>query len=343
MGNFWSRQFGMLKNKCRVFLSPYQHRNAEGPFTCHLSGKFQYPINYFDFAGIGQASYADQLGTGQRRDFVHVDHAPKHAAVKLAGQVLFLAMLAMPCFAQGSLSLYQVMAPASEQFNNTNPRYNAWTVMYNYSGSGSFSIEFDCAQDATVAGGTPTPGSYAACTNTITGSNPSTTPNYGYVTFVGYTPWLKLNLTAISSGDMTAVAVGFTAADPESGGGGSSPCKTSPCIIAGSSSGAVSLSAATDVKLVAGTSGKKTYLTRLTISWDNAATATIRQGTTSSTPCDTSTATIDGPYGNTTVTGLALDYGSDFSALTTTATDLDICLHLSTSVTGGGGVSYTQF
>lgn len=141
---------------------------------------------------------------------------------------------------QGSLTIYQATAPVSYQFNNTNPRYNAWTVMYSYSGSGSFSVELDCAPDATVAGGTPTPGSYTACTAT-TGTNPSTTPQYGYMTFVGYqtalgsAPWVKLNLTAISSGNMTVFASGFTAADPE-GGSGSGGCPgtaSTPCVVDG--------------------------------------------------------------------------------------------------------------
>jgi hypothetical protein len=160
-----------------------------------------------------------------------------------AAQVL-LAFLAVStlCFAQqGSLTLFQATAATSQIFNNTNPRYNAWTVMYSYSGSGTFSIELDCAPDATVAGGTPTPGSFTACTAT-TGSNPSTTHQYGYITFVGYqtslgsAPWIRLNLTAISSGNMTAFAAGFNPADPESGTGGGGGCvgtATTPCIVAG--------------------------------------------------------------------------------------------------------------
>ena len=155
-------------------------------------------------------------------------------------KILALLLITSPLYAQGSLTLYQSTAPTSTVFNNTNPRYNAWTVMYSYSGSGSFSIELDCAPDATVAGGTPTPGSFTACTAT-TGSNPSTTPQYGYITFVGYqtslgsAPWVQLNLTAISSGNLTAFAMGFTAADPEGGGssGGCAGTAGTPCIVAG--------------------------------------------------------------------------------------------------------------
>jgi hypothetical protein len=162
--------------------------------------------------------------------------------VKSATSISFiLAFASLACAQQGSLTIYQATAPVSYQFNNTNPRYNAWTVMYSYSGSGTFSVELDCAPDATIAGGTPTPGSYTACTAT-TGSNPSTTPQYGYMTFIGYqtslgsAPWVKLNLTAISSGNMTVFATGFTAADPESGTGGGGGCvgtASTPCIVAG--------------------------------------------------------------------------------------------------------------
>ena len=266
-----------------------------------------------------------------------------------------LVFAATLCAQQGFIQLYQVIIPASQQFNNINPKYNAWTLMYNYSGSGTFSIELDCAVDATTPGGTPTPGSFTACSNTVTGTNPSTTPNYGYITFVGYTPWVKLNLTAISSGNMTAVAVGFVAADPESGGGNACPGSiATPCVIAGyngsatkqliqvgTTRGAVTIAAATDVVLVSGTSAKKTYLTKLVLSWDNSATVTYRQGTTSSTPCDTSTTALSGGMAN--LVALFDDFASDFSYLTTTATALDICAHFSTSVTGGGYVLSNQF
>jgi hypothetical protein len=155
-------------------------------------------------------------------------------------RLLAIAAIISPLWAQGSLTIYQATGATSTTFNNTNPRYNAWTVMYSYSGSGSFSIELDCAPDATVAGGTPTPGAYTACTAT-TGTNPSTMPQYGYITFVGYqtalgsAPWVKLNLTAISSGNMTAYAMGFNAADPEggSGSGGCAGTAGTPCIVAG--------------------------------------------------------------------------------------------------------------
>ena len=182
----------------------------------------------------------------------YCDHVPDHgpARARRQGPVLstFLRsaknigiglLFATTCaFGQGGyIQIFQAQAPAtSAQFNNTNPKFNAWTVMYNYSGGGTFSVELDCAPDMTTAGGAPTPGSFAACTNVVTGNNPSTTPAYGYMTFVGYTPWLQLNVTAISSGNLTVVAVAFDPADPESGGGSGGGCTgtaATPCIVAG--------------------------------------------------------------------------------------------------------------
>ena len=209
-------------------------------------------LGNFEQTSIGATSQPGPVDTvvSLRPDANRFFHAPdlRPARARRQGPVrtsllrsaknigIALAFISPLCAQQGFIQMFQATSSAtSAAFNNINPRDNAWTVMYNYSGAGTFSIELDCAPDATVAGGTPTPGTFAACTNKVTGNNPSTTPNYGYITFVGYTPWLRLNLTAISSGNMTAVAVGFTAADPESGGSGGGCVGTiaTPCIVAG--------------------------------------------------------------------------------------------------------------
>jgi hypothetical protein len=320
------------------------------------------------------------------------------AVLKSAKNISIALLFASLCSAQGFLQLYQLTTTGkSIAFNNINPNYNSWTVMYNYSGSGNFSIELDCAADATVAGGTPTPGSFTACSNTVTGTNPSTQTggNYGYITFLGFTPWVQLNVTVLASGNITVAAFGYNpGATSSASSGGCAGTVGTPCIVAGpngagsaptknpvlaagedgtdvrvlltdasghlipviqgyngaatpvivgTSQAAVSVTTGTDVVLVSGTSGKTTYLTLLGFAWDNAATATIRQGTTSSTPCDTSTATISGPWGNANLTALFEDYGANFAPLKTSSTGLDICLHFSTSVTGGGEVRDSQF
>lgn len=341
-----------------------------------LRRKIENSVRYLDQATPRQ--YPDSRPRGNRPPKATVSlknnesHAPHHdpARARRQGPVLStllesaknisLALIfSTLCLAQGSLQIYQATGPTSQVFNNSNPKYNAWTVMYSYSGSGSFSIELDCAPDATTAGGTPTAGTYTACTPT-TGSNPSTTPQYGYTTFVGYqtslgsAPWIKLNLTAISGGgNLTAFAMGFTAADPESGsGGGGSGCPgslSSPCVIAGTNGtaqkiivgtiqAAVSLTTTTDVVLVAGTSGKTSYVPKFDMSWDNSADVTVRQG--NGTTCLSSTTALAGPYKS--LVALFEDYGA-VAPLHTTTAGLDLCLHFSTSVTGGGQSFAAQF
>ena len=153
-----------------------------------------------------------------------------------------LLLITAPLFAQNGFigDLYQKTAPATSQpFNNSNPRYNSWVVMYSYVGSGNFSIELDCAQDATTPGGTPTPGTFTTCANNVTGSNPSTQAlgNFGYITFVGYTPWLETVINSIASGSITVVAFGYPASPPDAGGGGGgggcAGTASTPCIVAG--------------------------------------------------------------------------------------------------------------
>ena len=261
-------------------------------------------------------------------------------------------------FAQGSLQIYQATAPISETFNNSNPKYNAWTVMYSYSGSGTFSIELDCAPDATVAGGTPTPGSYTACTAT-TGVNPSTTPQYGYITFVGYetalgsAPWVKLNLTAISSGNLTAFAMGFTAADPESGTGGSGGCpgtKSTPCVVANlngagnviipnycTDTAAINLSAVTGENQIIAASGSTVIrLCNIAVGMTGASTVSITAGT--GTNCGTSTTTLWGPYPSNTTA-----FTQDLAGSILVPAGDAVCLNFGSTVTAGGGVSYSQF
>ena len=249
-----------------------------------------------------------------------------------------LALLSAPAFGQSSgfIQIYQATAPGtSANFSNINPKYNAWTVMYNYSGSGSFSVELDCAPDATVAGGTPTPGSFAACTNTVTGSNPSSSPNYGYITFVGYTPWLQLHLTAISSGNMTAVAVGFLAADPEgaSGGGGTAKqnCDPSTSTLTVTTA-TIALSASGLTQIIPATASHKVLVCSMGVSFASGVNFQLETGTGSN--CGTGTTALTGTLQS--ITALSLD--STASILTPVS--VAVCVNLGASVVGGGWVTY---
>jgi len=282
-------------------------------------------------------------------------------------KILFAALLALPLLAQqtkvapdctiggsfsgtGSTPAYDNRSQTSA---NSGPPCTIWALTWQAQPAvTSLTINIEGAPDSAGA-----PGSFSSLANSTGFPNGKLT----YSASGAYSPWMRITVSMVgSSGQINATLNGWREdqASISGGGGGGSGCPgttSTPCVIGtdgngsaqvvvgGASQAAITLSAATDVKLVAGTSGKTTRLTRLSLLWDNAVTATIRQGTTSSTPCDTSTATIDGPYGNGNITGLALDYGSDFSPLTTSSTGLDICLHLSASATGGGGVNYSQF
>ena len=100
---------------------------------------------------------------------------------------------------------------------------------------------------------------------------------------------------------------------------------------------AFNLSAGTDVLIVAGTMGAKTYVCHLDFSSDTSATFTVRQGTTVSTPCDTGTAAVTGAYPN--VTQYAMDY-QPTAALHTTTNANNLCLHASATVNAAGGTVF---
>ena len=101
----------------------------------------------------------------------------------------------------------------------------------------------------------------------------------------------------------------------------------------------VTIAAGTDAVIATGAMGKKTYIGTLVFSLDSAQSVTIRQGTTSSTPCDTGTATIIGPLPATTT--VALDPNTQGPFHTTTNAN-DLCIHLGGSATVGGGLTYGQ-
>ena len=93
-------------------------------------------------------------------------------------------------------------------------------------------------------------------------------------------------------------------------------------------------------KLVAQVSAKTTRLTHISFAMSAAADASIVQGTTTTTPCDTTQVVLAGPYKN--ITALALDFGN-ISPLADTLVNVDTCLIFSGSVTAGGVALYANF
>jgi hypothetical protein len=100
----------------------------------------------------------------------------------------------------------------------------------------------------------------------------------------------------------------------------------------------ISGSAVSAIKVVAGSSGKLIYVGHLSVSLAAGTTVSIVEGTTSSTPCDTSATTLAGPYQNTVA--LALDFTRDDPLIAASGDDL--CLSFGGSSTGGGFVKYSQ-
>lgn len=178
-----------------------------------------------------------------------------------------------------------------------------------------------------------------------------------YTATTGFFPWMQINLAAEGApGTVTAVLLGSkdnAASISGGGGGGGSGCPgtiTTPCVTAGWNGSAaqifivatnesdISISAATDIVIVAGTMAQTTYIPKFDISWDNTADASIRTGT--GVNCGTGTATLAGPYKN--LLALFEDYGG-YAPFKSDGTGRDVCLHFSTSVTGGGQVFFDKF
>lgn len=100
----------------------------------------------------------------------------------------------------------------------------------------------------------------------------------------------------------------------------------------------ITISAGTDVVIIAGVSSTAIRICHIDFASDTTATFTIRQGT--GTTCGTNTATLAGAYPNATT--FAMDY-QPTAALRTTVTARDVCLHVSTAATVGGVVVYAQY
>jgi hypothetical protein len=210
----------------------------------------------------------------------------------------------------------------------------------------SLTINIEGAPDS---GGSP--GSFASLASATT--FPSGKIDYSAST--AYSPWMRVTISAIGTAGLVNGVLNGWREDQSSiggGGGGGGGCAGTvgePCVIGGTNGSAqtiivgtietqITLSAGTDVVIVAGTSGKTSYIPKFDMSWDNNADVTVREGT--GTTCLSSTTALAGPYKN--LVALFEDYGG-FAPLHATATGLDICLHFSTSVTGGGQSFAAQF
>lgn len=250
------------------------------------------------------------------------------------------------------------------QSNNVGVPCTEWVLAWSAQASvTSVTIQIRGAADS--AG---TPGTFSSLASSTT--FPS--GKLFYTSSTGYSPWMQVRLNAAgAAGTVNATLLGWrddaaTIASSSSSSGCPGTSGT-PCIVAGPDApgaaptknpvqqgvfdgtdvqrafispneNAITLSAGTDVVIVAGTASTTTYVTKFDMSWDNAADVTIRQGT--GTTCLTNALALSGAYKN--LVALFEDY-SNVSALRNTIQARDICLHFSTSVTGGGQAFFTQF
>ena len=94
-------------------------------------------------------------------------------------------------------------------------------------------------------------------------------------------------------------------------------------------------SGTTGIRIITGTVGTTVRICHLDFALDGAANVTVQQGTGS--VCGSSTAALAGAYPNNL--GMAQDYGP-WSPLSTSTTNVDVCLAFSASVTVGGFVTW---
>lgn len=270
-------------------------------------------------------------------------------------------------------------ANGAAYFDNRARACDSWTVSYQAdSGLSGFTLAFLYSTGTTMPGSfiawpanqSNAQASFGTATNGLaTFCNLATCVPSAGVTF--NTPWVQVSVTGASgTGNINSVFYGYrtgSSGGGTGGGGGGTGCPN-PCPVHGDvapgspasnpvTEGArndagnvvayntfpdqadISASAVTAVKVVAGSSGKLTYVGHLSIAMSAATTVSIEQGTTTSTPCDTSATTLFGPYQNTVA--LALDWPVAGPLHTTTTGD-DLCLIFGGSTTGGGGIVYGQ-
>lgn len=263
------------------------------------------------------------------------------------------------------------------QFDNRSAGCNSWTVYYQAdSGLSAYTLAFQSTTGTSLPGtwvayagntsnssasfGTAALGLATFCglANCVTSG---VTVN---------TPWVRVDVAgATGSGTIRGAFYGYktgASGGPGGGGGGGTGCPN-PCPVEGTAApgsaasnpvptgvrddsqnvladhsfpgqAQLSFSSATAARILTGVSGKQIYVGHLSLSWNNSATFEIVEGTTTSTPCDTSSTVIAGPYAATIT--IALDFTRD-DPLTVAAGD-DLCVNLNTSATGGGLMKYSQ-
>jgi hypothetical protein len=112
-------------------------------------------------------------------------------------------------------------------------------------------------------------------------------------------------------------------------------------LVQASSSTVINIASATTMQLVAGVSGQKIYVTAWDVIAGGSGTITLEYGTQTTSPCDTGTTPLTGPYPLIAQAGLAK--GSGLSPVFVVPAGAQLCARTSAAVQMSGSVSYAQF
>lgn len=224
----------------------------------------------------------------------------------------------------------------SSPINNTLLGCNNWQITYeNYGASHAITVTF---QEAPSNAAGTAPGTYQLFTNApISGTNPSTV-QYGEMTFQGYAPWVRVNVTGLTGsvrGQILGCRLPCSLPSSSGGGGGSSVTVTNfpSCFSESTITAPISVSSSGSTQILGPVPGTTYRVCALSISMASAVNITFNQG--NGTACASSTAALSGAY--QAVLGLALD-----TPITLTS-GLGFCISLSSAVTGGGTITYVSY
>jgi hypothetical protein len=112
-------------------------------------------------------------------------------------------------------------------------------------------------------------------------------------------------------------------------------------LVQASASAPISVSTAGTTQLVAGSSGKKTYVTAWDVIAAGSGNITLEYGTQTSTPCDTGTTALTGPYSLAGQAGISK--GNGLAPVFVVPAGNALCALTSAAVQMSGSISYTQF
>jgi hypothetical protein len=112
-------------------------------------------------------------------------------------------------------------------------------------------------------------------------------------------------------------------------------------LVQSSSSAVINIASATTMQLVAGVSGQKIYVTAWDVIAGGSGTITLEYGTQTTSPCDTGTTPLTGPYPLIAQAGLAKNSG--LSPAFVVPVGAQLCARTSAAVQMSGSVSYAQF